>query len=255
VLYRLTSETSVFAQYARGFLAPTPSQVNNGFTNGLSFYQTIANPDLRPESSNTVELGVRGKSQSLSYDLTFFNSRYEDFIFFEQIRGNFTPASPAIFQSINVGKVTIRGAEAKFKAAINKNVSITGSYAYARGDDRSSGQPLNTVDPQKLVLAAQYQATQWGAQAVATRVEQKRRLPASTTPGVPLFASPAYQTFDAYLWWRPLPQLTLNAALLNLGDKKYWVWQDVRGVLSNSASLDAFTQPGRTASIAAKWTF
>ena len=45
--------------------------------------------------------------------------------------------------------------------------------------------------------------------------------------------------------WRFSKTLRLNAGLINLTNKKYWNWSDVRGVAANSSFRDAYSQPGR----------
>ncbi len=61
--WRATERLSAYANWAQGYRAPTPGQVNNGFTNLFSpgfAYVSVSNPELRPERSATLELGLRG---------------------------------------------------------------------------------------------------------------------------------------------------------------------------------------------------
>jgi len=55
----LTDEFLLFGNYAQGFLAPTPSQVNNFFQFPAGGYISAPNPDLRPETSESFEAGAR----------------------------------------------------------------------------------------------------------------------------------------------------------------------------------------------------
>src|SRR5262249_39995981 len=71
---------SMYAQYAPGYRAPTPSQVNQGFENQVANYRSIGNPDLKPETSRTLEVGVRGRADRFTWDLVGFDGRYRDFI-------------------------------------------------------------------------------------------------------------------------------------------------------------------------------
>jgi hemoglobin/transferrin/lactoferrin receptor protein len=41
----------------------------------------------------------------------------------------------------------------------------------------------------------------------------------------------------------------LRAGVFNLTDEKYWWWNDVRGLSSTSVVTDAYSQPGRNASV------
>ena len=44
VVWQTTEQFQLFANYAEGFKAPTPSQVNNGFSNLASGYMSVPNP-------------------------------------------------------------------------------------------------------------------------------------------------------------------------------------------------------------------
>jgi hypothetical protein len=43
--------------------------------------------------------------------------------------------------------------------------------------------------------------------------------------------------------------------LFNLADRKYWWWSDVRGLPSDSAVKDAYSQPGRNLSVSLTMQF
>src|SRR5690606_28559144 len=58
VLYRATAQWSVFGQYAAGFRAPDAAQINGYYENAAEHVTIIPNPDLKPEKSRGVELGV-----------------------------------------------------------------------------------------------------------------------------------------------------------------------------------------------------
>ena len=58
-IWRFNDEWSVLGNYAHGFRSPPYGDVNVGFTNLQGGYTVIANPDLKPETSNGFELGVR----------------------------------------------------------------------------------------------------------------------------------------------------------------------------------------------------
>jgi hemoglobin/transferrin/lactoferrin receptor protein len=90
-----TEHFGVYFNYAEGFRAPSPSEVNNGFANPIFGYTSIPNPDLRPETSEALELGVRWRDvQMFGGDLrasaNVFASWYDDFIEQIVVGGGFT---------------------------------------------------------------------------------------------------------------------------------------------------------------------
>jgi hemoglobin/transferrin/lactoferrin receptor protein len=258
-VWQLSPTFAPYAQWARGWRAPTPEQVNNGFTNVASGYRSIGNPSLEPERAQNIELGLRGAAAGWRWQLAGYNSRYRGFISQEQIGGSFTPADPAIFQSINLASARIRGAELRVRYEPSARWQLRASAASARGDTERSGAqtPLNTVEPTKLALGALWRSAGWSLRADVLHVAAKdpARISQPAPPASPLFAPPSYTTLDLGLSWQPLRQLTLHLTLDNALDATYWRWSDVRGVAANSAALNAFTAPGRSAALVARLDF
>lgn len=258
-IFKFSATLSTFVQLAEGFRAPTPAQVNNGFTNQIANYQSVANGNLRAETSRSAELGIRYSDAITSAEIVAFDSRYKDFISQVQTAGNFTPANPAIFQYRNLGTVKISGAEAKAKFQFKSGLGLFGNIAYAKGDDTSTHQPLDIVDPIKAVLGLTYTQEKFGAQIVGqfTRAKAASRVatPDPRTGTSPLFLSPASSVFDVQGFYAFSKTINLNWAINNITDKKYWVWADVRGQSVASTVLDSFTQPGRNFAVSLKVVF
>lgn len=254
--YQLTVTESVYAQYAAGFRAPSPVNMFGEFDNPALGYKQVGNPNLKPETSNSYELGLRGQHRTGSYGLALFYNQYDDFI--EQVT---TPAAGYYigqFQWININQATIRGAEANGELQLHgiglpAGSRLLGSIAYARGKNEENGQPLNSVDPLKAVLGLAYDdpTGQFGGTLNWTLVQGKTRI--DYTEVADQFATPGYATLDLNGWLQLTEQVSLNAGLYNLTDKKYWQWGDVQGLTSSSASLDRYTQPGRYAAVNLIW--
>src|SRR5690606_28450139 len=98
--------------YAAGFRAPPYSDVNIGFTNVMFGYTAIANPDLRPETSDGFEAGVRYAGDAVHVALTGYHNRYKDFIESFRFVG-VDDRGLMVFQSQNVSEARIQGAELK----------------------------------------------------------------------------------------------------------------------------------------------
>src|SRR5690606_38576445 len=128
-----------FVNYAEGFKAPSPSQVNNAFANPIQNYRSVPNPDLKPETSRTVEGGVRWTEANWSLGVTGFHGEYEDFIEQVMVSGSFTPADPGVFQYINLGKVKIGGVEARGALQLDNGFGGLLAASYAKGDAIADG--------------------------------------------------------------------------------------------------------------------
>ncbi len=246
-----------FVQYAHGFRAPTPNNVNDGFTNLASpfnAYQTISNPDLKPEKSRSFEIGVRGEQGGLRYSVSAYTNRYRDFIEERSLVGGAgTPADPRIFQSVNLRSAKIRGFEVAAQWQFLPEWTLRGSYALSRGDSRDGGgsTPLMTIDPAKLVLGLEYEvAGRYGAEVIVTAVERKKRLHDETR-----FAPKGYTVVDINAHYQLTPAARVNIGLFNLFDRKYYLWSDTRAIAANSATREAFSQAGRNFSISLDYRF
>lgn len=256
--WRQSPTLSLYAQWAAGFRAPTPDQVNNGFTNLFSpgfAYVSVGNPDLKPETSRSVELGARGRAGGWRYAAAVFDGRFEDFIEQVQVGGTGTPADPLRFQFINLGEVRIRGVEARAAYRLSRAWQFEASYAQARGTDETRNRPLNSVQPPKLTFEAQWRPwTDLSLAAFVNRVWAKAR-DRIASAGQQQFATPAFTTLDLAANWRINRWAEVGAGVFNVTDRKVWHWSDVQGVAQTSPLLDAFTQPGRNVAVRARLTY
>jgi len=249
-VYKIAPEINVFANYAAGFKAPSPSQVNNAFANLVSNYRSVPNPNLKPETSETIEGGMRYTTEAIGLSGTIFSGQYKDFIDQVQVGGNFTPTNPAIYQFINQGNVKIRGAE--FKGSLRFGGGFDGLLAasFTHGDSVNAGvrNPLDSIDPVKLVGGVGYRdpGDLFGARFSITHSEGKEasRVSSALCAGS-CYRPPAFTTMDLTAYWNASENFTVRAGVFNLFDKKYSWWSDVRGLASSSAVTDAYTQPGR----------
>ncbi len=259
-VWKLTETVRLFANFATGFKAPEPSQVNQFFENLASGYTSRPNPDLGPERSESFEGGVRFTSRNISLDVTAFTSRYRDFISQEMVEGSFTPADPAVYQFVNLDGVRVKGAEVRFEGRAPNGFHANLALSYAHGDvidPDGAKSPLSTIDPLKLVAGLGYRDPQgrFGGQLIVTHSAQKAldRTTGLCTPSC--YRPDAFTILDLTAYARIVEGLTLRAGLFNLLDRKYAWWSDVRGLASTSTITDAFTQPGRNISVSLSYRF
>ena len=254
VLWRATPEWSVFGNYASGFRAPNASQLNGYFENVTQFYKTISNPDLKPEKSKNLEIGLRGRLNRLTLDVAAFTGRFNNLIEDNvTVGGAGVVGNPTVFQSINVGNATISGFEAKGRvdwgSLAGGQVSTPFSYGQTRGTDKTTGQPLNSIDPAKLHIGVKYETAAWDVRLDATRHSGKKAGDVYVAATATQFLVPAATTLDLSGQWRISKKLRINAGIANLTDRKVWNWSDVRGLAATSLVADAYTQPGRHANV------
>lgn len=248
---------SVFAQYARGFRAPPYNDVNIGFTNLAFGYTAIANPDLKPETSNGYELGLRGNFGSSFLSASAFYNDYDDFI--ESLAMVGIQNGLVVFQSRNVDEARIYGAELRGGLALSafsprlEGWMLKSSVAWARGEDSVTDRPLNSVEPLKGVLGVSYSPSgNWGIELIATAVDRPSHVDHGDGE---LFVPAGYVTLDLLAHAQFGERLRVNVGIFNLTDEKYWEWSDVRGRSASDAAIDRYTRPGLNASASATVRF
>lgn len=264
-VWHVTPSFAPYAQWARGFRAPSPDQVNNGFANLASGYTSIGNPTLTAEHAQSVELGIRGMLEgtpSVRYSVLAFDNRYRDFISQQAVSGAGTPNNPTVYQYINLAKAHIHGVEARTEWQWDARWSSTLGFAYAKGDSESAGKssPLDTVQPLKVLLGVRYDTAVWGARAnlsYSAAKDADRAGLVLNAQGQPTkqFTPGASQVLDLGFYWKPARNISLNANLNNVLDKKYWRWSDASGIADNSSLKDAYTAAGRTAQVSLRYDY
>jgi hemoglobin/transferrin/lactoferrin receptor protein len=250
----------LFANYAQGFKAPEPSQVNQFFSNLAFGYTSLPNPDLRPETSESFEGGVRFGAGGVHADLTAFHADYKGFISQEVVSGSFTPADPAIYKFINLNRVVVKGAEARITAETRFGLTGNLAISFADGDvigPAGAHSPLSTVDPLKVVAGIGYRQAngRFGGQLILTHGAQKEQ---GETIGICLgacYRPGAFTILDATVFVKVTDALTARAGIFNIFDAKYAWWNDVRGLADTSTVKDAYTQPGRNGSVSISYRF
>ena len=255
VTLKLADDVLLYANYAQGFRAPTPYQVNNFFENLAYGYTSLPNPDLGPETSESWEGGIKFSTEAVSLQLAAFTADYDDFISQQVVGGSFTPMDPAQYQFVNYDAVAIEGVEAKANFRMGNGLYSRFAIAYADGDILSPGQapaPLDTIDPLNLVLGIGYRQPQgrFGGELIATHHARK---PLDETDGG--YRPDAFTILDATAFFAVTDALKLRAGIFNIFDEKYAYWQDVRGLSATSTTTDAYTRPGRNASVSLSFQF
>ncbi len=252
----------LFASYARGFRAPEPGQINQFFSNLAFGYTSIPNPNLRPETSEAIEAGLRLNSEAVDLSASVFRADYRDFISQEVVGGTFTPADPALYQFVNLDRAKVKGAEARFDGRARNGLTGQIALSYAEGEQiaaNDSRRPLATVDPLKLVMGIGWREPdhgRFGGQVIMTHSARKAARDTTGLCSTECFRPAAFTILDATLFARMTDALTLRAGIFNLTNATYAWWSDVRGLgvprpLPAGASdvpPIAFTQPGRNAS-------
>ncbi|MCB1668739.1 MAG: TonB-dependent hemoglobin/transferrin/lactoferrin family receptor [Porticoccaceae bacterium] len=249
VIYDLTDEVSLFAQYAEGFRPPNFDEANQSFVNLNFNYATVPNPDLKPETSRGVELGVKASLENAFLSFAIFDNHYDDFI-----DSQFVGMEGAIsqFQDINIGEARIYGAELTANWQLADHWQLNSSIAYAKGDDEEADRPLDSVEPLTGVFGIAYSSTDdtWGVETTLTLVREKTRVSSDTS-----VTASGYGIVDVFGHYNLTKQAKLKLGVFNLFNKQYARWANLEGLDADSSSVALAQESGTEFRVALDYVF
>lgn len=249
VIFSLTPGMDVYVQYSHGFRAPPYSDANISLEIPFFGYQAIPNPDLKSESSDGIDLGIRWQGAQSSVRLSAFRTNYKDFIESKINLGVDPVTGLTMFQSQNIRATEIEGFEAGWSMRFgNRNAfGFDGSAYSARGNNKDSGRALNSVGPAQAVLGLS-----WFSPDASRQIRLKGSFTAAfdrrDESRGELFKPAGHAVYDLFMTQQLSDRVILRAGLHNLTDRTYWNWSDVRGANPGDPILPFLAQAGRSAS-------
>ena len=253
-----------YAQYSRGVRQPTISELTGSYENPTTGYAILGNPDLEKESSDNLELGVRGTpTPGVTLSASVFYSRYKNYIEYTNVGTD--PTLPQfrlfLYRADNIGKARIWGTElsSRFElgqwapAAKGLSLSLAGGWSQGNATNTVTGEKaaLASVLPAKVVVGVAYDdpGQRFGAALHTTWVRSKQAaandvLLETTTE---YFKVPSYTTLDLTGYWNIHRSVTWRFGIYNLTDRRYWDYASVRGLAANAfGDIQRQARPGRT---------
>ena len=255
-ILKIDGDTSLYGKYSRGFRAPTWEELNSSHFNIFgpadgAGYATFGDPDLKPETSNSFEVGLRQSKPKYDIELATFYNTYDDFIEKSVNDGNVQimtsfryPISIPVIRSKNVSEASIYGVEAKstfYFDEKDKGLSLSNALSLTVGNDESKDEPLHSINPFKLVSSFKYKFP--GEKVVAKFT--------NTFTGEPTVKD-SYSDFKPDSWIKTDLEVgfnvskNLNTSLgaFNIFDNKYYHWSDIRQS-SDDSNHERYAQAGR----------
>jgi hemoglobin/transferrin/lactoferrin receptor protein len=152
------------------------------------------------------------------------------------------------FQSINLDKVEISGAELggslDFGALDERfrGFSLRAAIAWAEGEDETTGAAIDSVEPLTAVLGLGFESPgeRWGAELIWSGAGDKAI--EDIDPASGRMPTAGYGVLHLLAHVDVGERVQLNAGLFNLLDKTYIRWADTAGMGVDSPAR--FTQPG-----------
>ncbi len=246
--YNFNKKLSAYGSYSRGFRAPAYYEVNSSFYNARSFYKTESNPALKPETSDSYEVGIRSIRDNASIKIAAFYNRYNDFI--EQLKITNSAAFPQgypstdTYKSVNINSVETLGLEFSsdyFLKEDKTGLNISSAITYQEGNNLTDNIPLTTINPFEAKIALGYKSEneKWNSSLINTFVGKPRTRSNETN-----FVPDAYSVTDLITSYTPNEKYAFSLGIYNLFDTTYYNYQDVKNRSASVANISRYSQPG-----------
>lgn len=171
------------------------------------YWPNSGNPDLNPEKSESVEVGVRGQYNQWFWDLAAFQNDYDDLI-------AWAPTSSGLWAPQNINSARIRGAEFASGVEVN-DWTLQAAFTYLDPEDRESGNRLARRATQSVRLDADRELGDWslGGSLIAQNHRYDNVANTQRLGG--------YGLVNLRAGWQFAPLWTARVTLENAFDKEY----------------------------------
>ena len=282
--YRAAAEFIPYVQYSRGVRTPSAQQLTSYFFESVTYFvprmgpQTanvavVGNPNLRSETADNFEIGVKGQNEKLQYLVTGYYNHYKNFIDWVSKP---TQGYTTFIQYDNLDKAKVYGFTADVKWKFYKDFYLAEGISYSRGKARNKSvkTPINSIQPLKVRAGLGYEGETFGANIQWTYNRGKSDKDIEQSSAYLYNPTGGHSIFDLGAYWKPVENLTLTAGVNNLFNKKYWNWNDISylALLSKatqdqgrdpssiplaitSGNADRYSAPGRNFNVGVRYEF
>lgn len=264
-IYKLTDSYSVYASYGEGFKMPTSAQLFQSSDDPFSGSSIIPNPNLKPESVDSYEVGFRGELDRGYFTVATFYSKYKNFI-----RG-LQPTTiiddggvPVVgYTSDNVEDVRLWGIEFGGEYEVMTDTTISGSLSWSKGRQRvaatAAETAFNGAMPINAVIGLKHVMPEYDLQFEVFGTFAAGRTENAVATN---FLPSGYAVFDTYAKWTPRKNFELTVGVENIFNRRYFPSSVTEyatvapsAATANVNPLELQTGPGRVFKVGATVRF
>ncbi|MGB4073953.1 TonB-dependent receptor domain-containing protein [Pseudomonas sp.] len=217
-IYNLTDSWVIKGGAGKAFKAPDITQSDETYSvlacRGMC--QIVGNPDLKPETSVSYELGTLYQDERIQAGIMFFNNDVDDMIVSDSWRPPLY--RPKVMTYTNVSEARIQGYELQGRYAFTEALAARANYTYSDAENRDTDEPLNYSPQHMANIGLDWQAlTQLGFNLDYQYTGSQMLV----VPGqVASVESGAYATLSLGSKFQATKELALTAGLNNLTNTK-----------------------------------
>lgn len=245
-IYEVVPLLRPYANLSRGFRAGEMRERYESSPRGDGYYY-LGNPQIKPEIATQIELGLKGASRDLSYTVSVYRNRIDDYITGRLTGGTF--GGLPVKQTVNLGEVVISGIEASARWQFSRDQWLFAGYSRLRGENKDLNEPLFQMPADELNLGWEGNvAPGWTMDVTGRFVRRQNRVATVFSRGSEN-ATPGFATFDLGATWRYRKSQSLRIGVKNLFDRAY------HEHLTEGVSGQEIRMPGRSLVLSWKGDF
>jgi vitamin B12 transporter len=187
----------VKSSYGTGFRAPKFNEL---------FFPFYGNPNLKPEESNSWEIGMEKDflEKRITLSLTYFDQKYKNLI----------QTDPLTFTAANIARAEVKGIEVGAALKMTDTINIRAGYTYLNTRDKDTGQRLPLRPEDKVNISTEFYTKDMSVVANYTFVS--KRFDSSVARDLS-----SYSLVNLAMNYRATKWLTFFARIDNLFDAHY----------------------------------
>lgn len=217
LVWEATPELIVKGGYGHAFKAPTLKQISPVYVGSAGPHSFYGNPNLKPEKSDSIEIGADWQRGLLNLRATLFHTELKDLITTSLFKTDPAPPFPPRrhYRYVNLNKAKVSGLEIGFALSISPALLWQTDLTLLRTRDKVQYKEL--YERPKISAASRLDWKGSGGWSGRFGVEYIGRQLAAATPTTDV-RLPAYSLWNASLARQFGKQLTARVGIDNLTD-------------------------------------
>lgn len=226
----------------------------NHFNIGVDDYEYVGDPGLKPEANHQAELSIGQQSGRYRWRLAAFYSYITDYITAavdSTLPRKYMPQQEPKFSRRfrNIDAANQAGFELEGSLQMARHLTAYGSAAYTYAQNLDWDEPLAEIPPFAAALGLKYERKMYSLDLKGRFVARQERVSASFGES----ESPGFSVFDFKALLRPLPGLSVGAAVLNVLDRNYY--EHLNRGYRNMPVNGLIYEPGRNVALFVQYGF
>lgn len=157
-------ETRIRAGAGAGYRVPNLKERYFVFDHSALGYMVFGNPDLQPEKSLSLQLGMGLSADTFTLDLNIFYNDIDDLIETDIAKEQNIPGI-RVFKYINIAEAKTQGAEIQWTQRITSLFRFSTSYSWLDSEDKKTGNTLPERPEHQIKGSLLYEYQPWGLDA------------------------------------------------------------------------------------------